>query len=89
MCKEMDDIYKEGQKIGEARGEERGIKIGEALGEARGEERGIKIGETQGMRRMALSMAEEGISVERIASMAKESVELIRQWIAEGATAVK
>ena len=77
MCKEMDDIYKEGQKIGEA------------LGEARGEERGIKIGETQGMRRMALSMAEEGISVERIASMAKESVELIRQWIAEGATAVK
>ena len=85
MCKEMDDIYKEGQKIGE----ERGIKIGEALGEARGEERGIKIGETQGMRRMALSMAEEGISVERIASMAKESVELIRQWIAEGATAVK
>ena len=65
MCKEMDDIYKEGQKIGEARGEERG------------------------MRRMALSMAEEGISVERIASMAKESVELIRQWIAEGATAVK
>ena len=85
MCKEMDDIYKEGQKIGE----ERGIKIGEALGEARGEERGIKIGEIQGMRRMALSMAEEGISVERIASMAKESVELIRQWIAEGATAVK
>ena len=65
MCKEMDDIYKEGQKIGEARGEERG------------------------MRRMALSMAEEGISVERIASMAKESVELIRQWIAEGAAAVK
>ena len=101
MCKEMDDIYKEGQKIGEARGEargeERGIKIGEALGEARGEERGIKIGEARGeargeergMRRMALSMAEEGISVERIASMAKESVELIRQWIAEGATAVK
>ena len=85
MCKEMDDIYKEGQKIGEARGEargeERGIKIGEARGEARGEERG--------MRRMALSMAEEGISVERIASMAKESVELIRQWIAEGAAAVK
>src|SRR5699024_823064 len=65
MCKEMDDIYKEGQKIGEARGEERG------------------------MRKMALSMAEEGISVERIASMAKESVELIRQWIAEGAAAVK
>ena len=65
MCKEMDDIYKEGQRIGETLGEERG------------------------MRRMALSMAEEGISVERIASMAKESVELIRQWIAEGAAAVK
>ena len=81
MCKEMDDIYKEGQRIGEARG----IAIGEALGE----ERGLKIGETQGMRKMALSMAEEGISVERIASMAKESVELIRQWIAEGAAAVK
>ena len=81
MCKEMDDIYKEGQRIGEAGG----IAIGEALGE----ERGLKIGETQGMRKMALSMAEEGISVERIASMAKESVELIRQWIAEGAAAVK
>ena len=85
MCKEMDDIYKEGQKIGEARG----IAIGEALGEERGIKIGEAHGEERGMRRMALSMAEEGISVERIASMAKESVELIRQWIAEGAAAVK
>ena len=61
-----------------------------AIGEALGEERGLKIGETQGMRKMALSMAEEGISRGGGSpAWLKKSVELIRQWIAEGAAAVK
>ena len=38
---------------------------------------------------MALSMAEMGISAEKIAQAAKESVSLVRQWISEGAVPVK
>ena len=45
MCKEMDDIYKEGQRIGEARGE------------ARGETRGI-FNTAKNMFKLGLTMAQ-------------------------------
>ena len=38
---------------------------------------------------MVLSMAEMGISVEKIAQAAKESVSLVRQWISEGTVVMK
>ena len=93
-CKDADDMYSEilARRVRQLKESKKEVddmckemddiyKEGQRIGETLGEERG--------MRKMALSMAEEGISVERIASMAKESVELIRQWIAEGAAAVK
>lgn len=75
MCREMDALYQEGIALGE----ERGIALGE--------ERGIEIGEARGMeqgkREMVLSLSEMGISLEQIAHAARESVDQIRQWIAE------
>ena len=50
---------------------------------------GQDAGSHEGKREMALSMAEMGISAEKIAQAAKESVSLVRQWISEGAVPVK
>ena len=50
---------------------------------------GKEEGRNEGKREMALSMAEMGISAEKIAQAAKESVSLVRQWISEGAVPVK
>ena len=46
-------------------------------------------GREEGNREVALSMAEDGLSVERIARIVKENVSLVRQWISEGMTAVR
>ena len=81
MCREMDEIYREGQrygekrgiKLGEKRGEERGIK----LGEKRGEERGI----AKGKQEMAFSLLRMGMPVEEIAKAASVSVELVEKWL--------
>ena len=85
MCREMDEIYREGQrygeKRGEKRGEERGIKLGEKrgikLGEKRGEERGI----AKGKQEMAFSLLRMGMPVEEIAKAASVSVELVEKWL--------
>ena len=52
MCREMDKIYRDGEKNGQERGEkigqERGEKIGQERGEKIGQERGEKIGQERG-----------------------------------------
>ena len=52
MCREMDKIYRDGEKIGrecgEKIGQERGEKIGQERGEKIGQERGEKIGQERG-----------------------------------------
>ena len=40
-------------------------------------------GREKGKRELVLSMAEDGVSVERIARIVKENVSLVRQWISE------
>ena len=40
-------------------------------------------GREKGKRELVLSMAEDGLSVERIAPIVKENVSLVRQWISE------
>ena len=50
---------------------------------------GKEEGREEGKREMVLSMAEMGISVEKIAQAAKESVSLVRQWISEGPVVMK
>ena len=58
---------------------------GIALGEERGMERGME----RGKKEMVQSLFAMGIPLEKIAQAAKESVSCVRQWIAEGTTAVK
>ena len=40
-------------------------------------------GREKGKRELVLSMAEDWLSVERIARIVKENVSLVRQWISE------
>ena len=61
MCREMEKIYCEG--------EERGRTLGRAEGRAEG----IAAGELKAKREMALSLAQMGLSGERIAEAAKVS----------------
>ena len=65
MCKEMDKIYHEGEKRGEARGR--------ALGMAEGEMKAKK--ET------TITLAEMGVSIEKIAQAVKVSMDLVQEWL--------
>ena len=82
MCKAMEELRAEAEKIGKERGimigEERGIMIGEArgeergivIGEARGEARGIRLGRKderiRSAKTAARTMREAGVSEEII-----------------------
>ena len=68
MCREMEEIYYEGMEIGEERGRRRGIEIGEKK---------VK-------KETAVSMAEEGMQVERIAKFLKVNVEEVQKWLDAG-----
>ena len=48
MCREMDKIYRDGERNGQKVGQERGEKIGQERGEKIGQERGEKIGQERG-----------------------------------------
>ena len=69
MCREMDEIYREGQRYGEKRGEKRGIKLGE------------KHGIEKGKQEMAFSLSRMGMPVEEIAKAASVSAELVEKWL--------
>lgn len=84
MCREMEEIYYEGMEIGEERGRRCGIEIGERRGEERGRMRGIEIGEKKVKKETAVSMAEEGMQVERIAKFLKVNVEEVQKWLDAG-----
>ena len=67
MCREMDKIYRDGEKIGRECGE----KIGQERGEKIGQERGEKIGKKQGIRneqrRIVNSLKRKGKTMDEIA----------------------
>lgn len=69
MCREMDEIYNEGAKLGEERGRVQGIAEGLAAGEMK------KAKET------ALTLADRGMSVSDIADIVKVSVKLVQEWL--------
>lgn len=73
MRKEMETWYQEGV----------------AFGQKQGKEQGIEIGEKNAKRETALSLAEIGFPVERIAQVVKESISCVKQWIAEGTALVR
>ena len=67
MCREMDKIYRDGERNGQERGE----KIGQDRGEKIGRERGEKIGKKQGVkseqRRIVNSLKRKGKTMDEIA----------------------
>ena len=69
MCREMEQIYSEG------------IENGEKLGIAKGEKLGIEKGELKKAKETALSLAEMGLSVDKIAQAVKINVDTVREWI--------
>ena len=77
MCREMDEIYNEGAKLGEERGRIQGIAEGLAAGEMK------KAKET------ALALAEKGMSVADIADIVKVSVKLVQEWLSGNMSLVK
>lgn len=77
MCREMDQIYSEGEKNGEERGRIQGIAEGLAAGEMK------KAKET------ALSLAERGMSIADIAEIVKVSVKLVQEWLSGSVNLVK
>ena len=93
-CKIADEMYSEvlAKRVRELKETERGVEfmcrvMDELYNE--GKEEGREEGREEGKREVVLSMAEMGISVEKIAQAAKESVSLVRQWISEGAVVMK
>ena len=93
MCREMDKIYRDGerngQKIGQERGEkigqERGEKIGQKRGEKIGRERGEKIGKKQGVkseqRRIVNSLKRKGKTMDEIAYLTGIHESIVRKLL--------
>lgn len=72
MCREMDEIYKEGAKRGKTEG------IAE----------GIAAGELKKAKETALMLAERGMSVSDIADIVKVSEKLVQEWLSENMSLV-
>ena len=72
MCREMDQIYKEGAKFGEERGRVQGIA------------EGLAAGEMKAKRETALTLAERGMTASDIADIVKVSLKIVQEWIAGG-----
>lgn len=73
MCREMDEIYNEGEK----RGWDKGIA------------QGIEFGEMKKAKETALTLAEKGMSVADIADIVKVSVKLVQEWLSGNMSLVK
>ena len=65
MCKAVEELMTEREERGEKRGEARGIGIGEMIAK----------------KDMALSLAGMGMSIEKIAQVAKVSIEIVQEWL--------
>lgn len=78
MCREMDQIYKEGAKLGEERGRVQGIA------------EGLAAGEMKAKREAAYELRDEDhFSDEKIAKRLKNSLEIVQKWFAERAALAK
>lgn len=73
MCKDVDEILEE--VIKERKNSGQRIVWEEGFRE------GFKIGYGQVMRKMAIGLAEEGYTVEKIAMGMEEDVEILKKWL--------
>ena len=86
MCREMDKIYRDGEKIGRECGE----KIGQERGEKIGQERGEKIGKKQGIRneqrRIVNSLKRKGKTMDEIAYLTGIHETVVKKLLGETAS---
>ncbi len=105
MCREMDKIYRDGERVGEKIGQERGEKIGQERGEKIGQERGEKIGRERGekigqkrgkkqgirneQRRIVNSLKRKGKTMDEIAYLTGIHETVVKKLLGEGRYATK
>ena len=77
MCAAMDQIYQEGMEVGEAKGMAKGMK------------KGMEKGELKAKKETVISLAEMGLSAEKIAQVVKLQIQLVQEWITEGLNLAK
>ena len=73
MCAVMDQIYQEGMEVGEAKGMKKGMEKGEL----------------KAKKETVISLAEMGLSAEKIAQVVKLQIQLVQEWITEGLNLAK
>ena len=105
MCREMDKIYRDGERVGEKIGQERGEKIGQERGEKIGQERGEKIGRERGekigqkrgkkqgirneQRRIVNSLKRKGKTMDEIAYLTGIHETVVKKLLGEERYAIK
>ena len=77
MCAALDQIYQEGMEVGEAKGMAKGMK------------KGMEKGELKAKKETVISLAEMGLSAEKIAQVVKLQIQLVQEWITEGLNLAK
>ena len=81
MCRGIQGMIQDGKLEGIKEGIQEGIKEGIR----KGIREGILEGETKAKKEMSRSLADMGMSVEKIAEAAKVSIPLVREWLSENA----
>ena len=87
MCREMEEIYNEGMAKGiESMRNEMDEVYNEGM--AKGINEGMAAGEKIGIMKMkkeiAVTMAENAMTIGQIAEILKESISVIQEWLSEG-----
>ena len=77
MCRGIQGMIQDGKLEGIKEGIQKGIK--------EGIREGILEGEAKAKKEMSRSLADMGMSVEKIAEAAKVSIPLVREWLSENA----
>ena len=82
MCRGIQGMIQEGKLEGIREGKIAGIREGKIVGLREGKMEGIREGELKKAKEMSISLADMGMSAEKIAMAARVSVGLVREWIA-------
>ena len=80
MCREMDKIYRDGERNGQKIGQERGEKIGQERGEKIGKKQGVK----SEQRRIVNSLKRKGKTMDEIAYLTGIHETVVRKLLGEG-----
>ena len=84
MCREMDKIYRDGERVGEKIGQERGEKIGRERGEKIGQKRGKKQGIRNEQRRIVNSLKRKGKTMDEIAYLTGIHENVVEKLLRKG-----